>query len=125
MEIEQLRKEINHLLENVVEHSNSYSDNKPIPSLEISFILTKINKLHETMSILKYLLEEQERKTIKASILAAKSKSVVVIIENKITPTKKQIKTVEDNFKQKPIVKLIDAFSLNDRYLFANELFHK
>lgn len=133
MEIEQLRKEINHLLENVVEHSNAYSDNKPIPSLEISFILTKINKLHESMSILKYLLEEQEKKTIKASILATKSKGVeliiekekVVIIENKISPTKKQIKTVEDNFNQKPITKLIDAFSLNDRYLFANELFHK
>jgi hypothetical protein len=32
---------------------------------------------------------------------------------------------VSDKFSQTPIASLKDAFSLNDRYLFANELFNK
>ncbi|PJA07946.1 MAG: hypothetical protein COX70_05130 [Flavobacteriales bacterium CG_4_10_14_0_2_um_filter_32_8] len=133
MEIEQLRKEINHLLENIVEHSNSYSENKSIPSLEISFVLAKVNKLHESLMVLKYLLEEQEKKTKKSIASTTEPKPVeliiekedTIIVEHNVVAIKKQIITVEDNLKQKSIKKLIDAFSLNDRYLFANELFNK
>ena len=133
MEIEQLRKELNHLLENVVNHSEQFSEGRSIPSLEINVVLAKINKMKENLIVLKYLLGEQEKKAKKMSsftesvkpIEISSSKEEPLIVEDKITPVKKQPKTVEDNLKQQPIKKLIDAFSLNDRYLFANELFHK
>lgn len=133
MEIEQLRKELNHLLGNIVEHSGSYSDNRPIPSLEISFVLAKVNKLKETLVVLKYLLEKQEKQGKKANLSTAELKPVEQIIENektiiveqKVIASKKPIITIKDQLKQQPIKKLMGAFSLNDRYLFANELFKK
>ena len=33
--------------------------------------------------------------------------------------------SVAEQIQQAPIVKLVDAFTLNDRYLYANELFNK
>jgi hypothetical protein len=145
MEIEQLRQEINQLLDNVVKHSNNYNENRSIPSLEIKFILSKVNKLQESMVILKYLLEEQENKAKKSSSIIKESAPEIIIgkIEESIAvkvetivvekievesidpPINKSTKTVEDSLKLKPIKILIDAFSLNDRYLFANELFNK
>ncbi len=144
MEIEELRKEINHLLANVVEHSNSYSDNRPIPSLEISFILTKVNKLQESMAVLKHLLEKQEQKALnistsekeiisseKEQIVQAEKLEEVEEVDEKVETKKtsslmnESAKTVEVNLKLKPIKNLVDAFSLNDRYLYSNELFQK
>ena len=47
MEIDEIRQELNDLLENVVDHSGRYTAERPIPSLEISFVLSKINKMQE------------------------------------------------------------------------------
>ena len=161
MEIEQLRKEINELLENVVEHSNNYSGNRQIPSLEISFVLSKINKMQEALIILKHLLNEQElelkrqKKIAPKEILIEKKEEytepTIVVqeqkIEESILPKKEvvenqnheippktkaiEISTITEKPKAKkdieklPISKIVDAFSLNDRYLYANELFDK
>lgn len=154
MEIEQLRQELNDLLENVVEHSQRYSGNRPIPSLEISFVLTKINKMQETLIILKHLLKEEEKGKKKASQLRREEKTSPIIeeeIEEVITQAEKIIdeiiEPVSDNkpeektemisedienrkikgasIEQLPIANLADSFSLNDRYLYANELFEK
>jgi hypothetical protein len=133
MEIEQLRKEINQLLENVVEHSDDYANNRPIPSLEISFILTKISKLQEAMIVLQYLLEKKELEFKKESNPVKLLNKIEVTSENKEhiindndeASETKTSEIVEENINQKPIQKLIDALSLNDRYLFANELFNK
>ena len=62
MEIEQLRKELNHLIESVAERSQKYDGGKPIPSLEISVLLAKINKIQEHLVILGYLLQEEEKR---------------------------------------------------------------
>ena len=161
MEIEQLRKEINELLENVVEHSGNYSGNRQIPSLEISFVLTKINKMQEALIILKHLLKEQEIDIKRQKKLAAQEELIEKQAE-KIEPTilvektilqepilekeevleeivieqHTEIKTIEvviapekpkakKDIEKLPIPKLVDAFSLNDRYLYANELFDK
>jgi hypothetical protein len=141
MEIEQLRKEINELLENVVEHSNSYSGNRQIPSLEISFVLTKINKMQELLIILKHLLKENERNIKQQKKIEKEGRSIIqeeVVME--IVPEKEELiqPTIADvevtqekvtpavkDFERHPIPKLIDALSLNDRYLYANELFNK
>lgn len=154
MEIAELRQELNDLLENVVEHSQRYSGNRPIPSLEISFVLTKINKMQETLIILKHLLKEEEKGKKKASQLRREEKTSPIIeeeIEEVITQAEKIIdeiiEPVSDNkpeektemisedienrkikgasIEQLPIANLADSFSLNDRYLYANELFEK
>ncbi len=146
MEIERLRKELNELLENVVDHSQRYSENRPIPSLEISFVLSKINKMQEGLTILKYLLEQQElahKSSSKKQVVFKKmededddwgeEEGVIQpaiepepVEENKtITEEQElQVKPVA-NIEQIPINKLVDALTLNDRYLYANELFGK
>jgi len=155
MEITELRQELNDLLENVVEHSQRYSGNRPIPSLEISFVLTKINKMQETLIILKHLLKEEEKGKKKASQIK-KEEIIAPVIEEKIEEvisqaekivdeiiepisennnSEEEIEMVSDNeenhksnvssIEQLPIANLADSFSLNDRYLYANELFEK
>lgn len=153
MEIEQLRKEINELLENVVEHSNAYSGNKPISSLEISFVLSKINKMQEAFIILKHLLNKQEVDIKRQKKLAEQDKLTEPKIEQIKTFVAEEKPEVQELIVEKieeqlitepvemivepekpkakkdieklPIAKLVDAFSLNDRYLYANELFKK
>ncbi len=150
MEIEQLRKEINELLENVVEHSNNYSGNRQIPSLEISFVLTKINKMQEALIILKHLIKENELEIKRQKKIDAFQSNMIkedpvtlsptqaipqeIIEKEPLTiQTEVEIKQPTSEIKQKsaknierlPITKLVDTFSLNDRYLYANELFKK
>lgn len=163
MEIEQLRKELNDLLDNVVEHSSNYSGNRQIPSLEISYVLTKINKMQETLIILKHLIKEEEKQIKKekqqkrqlaqeAEIKKAEEEKVELEVQPEVVvedtqPEIEELPTVEaedinepiiteeelveqptatlTNMEQLPITKLVDAFSLNDRYLYANELFGK
>ncbi len=159
MEIEQLRKELNDLLDNVVDHSSNYSGNRQIPSLEISYVLTKINKMQETLIILKYLIKEEEKQIKKdkqqKSQLIQEQKNVInevekeaqelniqseIVVEEKEVENSIQEKAEEvkdqiikeqeittpiTNIEQLPISKLVDSFSLNDRYLYANELFGK
>lgn len=142
MEIEQLRQELNHLLENVVDHSGRYSEARPIPSLEVSFVLKKINKMQENLTILKYLLKEQEkfskqmggsdRKTdIEDPIVESIEREEETIIDKVIQSEPVQENVSEDpplkkeETEQPSISKLSDGLTLNDRYLFANELFNK
>lgn len=150
MEIDQLRQELNDLLDNVVEHSENYSGNRQIPSLEISYVLTKINKMQETLIVLKNLLKEEERENKRRSKAKREQETIdkdKVLIEEKveivevepIVETEKLVEPINEeapvqkvaevkkpnNIEQLPIAKLVDALSLNDRYLFANELFDK
>lgn len=177
MEIGQLRKEINDLLENIVEHSSNYSNNRPIPSLEVSYVLKKVNRMQETLIILKHLLEQEELRIKQSrSYHAQQTPSstevpapVIEIIkedplpspaefvetpestpepitefptseatpEEKITLQDEPLidsdaqeeqhpeKPVRSALESRPIARLIDALTLNDRYLYANELFNK
>lgn len=157
MEIDRLRKELNELLDNLADHSERYSGNRPIPSLEISFVLSKVNKMQEKLVVLRHLLEEQENssKHNKPKLILPKmdeddeegfgieeekiSPEVAVGQDEKIedeieatiesegtdvvAPNEQETKT--PNIEQLPISKIIDAITLNDRYLYANELFQK
>ena len=60
MEIQEIRQELNQLLENIVDHSGRYNEERLIPSLEVNFVLSKINKMQEKLAVLKFLLEQQE-----------------------------------------------------------------
>ena len=140
MEIHRLRKELNELLDNIVDHSKRYSDERPIPSLEISFVLSKIHRMEEKLIVLRHLLEEKEnsnksfdKKAIKFPKMEdeddieieeeLKSESVINVepVAEKVEDAPKK----KTNIEQLPVNKLIDALTLNDRYLFANELFKK
>jgi len=153
MEIEQLRQEINELLENVVKHSNNYTGKEHLSTLDASFILKKVNKVQESLTILKYLLEakHQERgegkteppvKTINIEeveeltdtsdmkeFLVEKEPEEekgepIIVAEIEATEEEKEHTKVE-NIEHPPIAKLSDGLTLNDRYLYANELFNK
>lgn len=148
MEIEDIRKELNDLLENVVDHSSRYSAERPIPSLEISFVLSKVNKMQENLTILKYLLEQKERlskqttKTNKKEFVEAVKEDIIeqqpsgqteriersISVAEEVAVTdlpQEPIAKKPSSIEQPAIPKLIDALTLNDRYLYANELFDK
>lgn len=142
MEIEQLRKEFNLVLANITEHSERFTGSDHLPALEVSVMMSKINKLQEIAAILKHTIHTKEEKRrsfhkVEPSIVSETKKQVIVdetetelIIETKETITEIKSSTtskssISDKFLHTPIASLKDAFSLNDRYLFANELFKK
>jgi hypothetical protein len=156
MEIGHIRKELTELLENIVEHSNKYSEDRTIPSLEVGVVLTKINRLQDGMSVLRHLLEKQEKeaKHQRQKERIVRAESLVESIETnnlgnevfedilavelpieivqEIIPIKEESLIIEEGEKieakhgeLKAIPKLMDSLTLNDRYLYANELFNK
>lgn len=165
MEIEQLRKEINQILANITEHSERFTGKEYLPSLEVSVLMSKINKLQELSAVLKYKIQQKEenRRSSNKQPQAVEIKEPTPVIEKtpapviedtlvqevkaeteqviepvvepqpvvqeikieKTSPTKTTKSSVSDKFLHTPIPSLKDAFSLNDRYLFANELFKK
>jgi DNA repair exonuclease SbcCD ATPase subunit len=131
MEIEQIRKELNHLLNSVVDHSTKYSDERPIPSLEISFVLTKINKMKENLVVLNYLLKEKEKSSKR---LNDSEREIAKTKQNEEQKNNTEIEmstsiqeknNTAESIVQIPVLKLADALTLNDRYLYANQLFDK
>jgi len=148
MEIEQLRKEFNQVLANIYEHSERFTGSDHLPALEVSVMMSKINKLQEIAAILKHTIHSKEEKrrsfhkvepTIvseiknqtmveETEIIIEKSIDVSVVTQEIITEVKPESTSktsISDKFSHSPITSLKDAFSLNDRYLFANELFKK
>jgi hypothetical protein len=145
MEIGRIRKELTELIDNITEHSNKYTGQRTIPSLEVGVVLTKINRLQEGMAVLRHLLEEQEikakeeRKNYRTNEPAPrreKTENVQIIAQQEaVEPAvaakveevviQKEVVLEAINLEQPTIPKLIDALTLNDRYLYANELFNK
>lgn len=147
MPIQKLRKELNDLLESVVAHSESFSENRPISSLEISVVLAKITKMQESLAVLKFLLSNQEKELSTAKkapkILNEIAINTININEATNTPEtlpsysntnfdvkeqakiKTQPEEIAQKLKKHTLKNLKEAFSLNDRYLYANELFNK
>lgn len=165
MEIEQLRKEINQILANITEHSERFTGKEYLPSLEVSVLMSKINKLQELSAVLKYKIQQKEENrrssnkqpqaveikeptpiiektpepviedTLEQELKAENEQVIEPVVEpqpvaqeikiEKASPTKTTKSSVSDKFLHTPISSLKDAFSLNDRYLFANELFKK
>lgn len=136
MEIEQLRQELNHLLDNLVEHSQTLSEERQIPPLEISVVLAKVNQLQEKLVVLRHLLNEQEqkRKAERQQQLKKQSEDIPkveiplqvdsIIVEEE-PQEKTETSTVQPEKTEISSRSLTDVFSLNDRYLYANELFNK
>lgn len=60
MNSKEKREEIVALIDNIKEHSDRLSKMPHMPLLEVSAILSKINKLHENTVVLKYLLATEQ-----------------------------------------------------------------
>lgn len=134
MEIEQLRKEFNLVLANITEHSERFTGSDHLPALEVSVMMSKINKLQEIAAILKHTIhtkEEKRRSFYKVEpTIVSETKQQVIVDESRKSEVETKSATISkssisDKFLHTPIELLKDAFSLNDRYLFANELFKK
>lgn len=160
MEIQQLRKEFNELLAKINQHSERFTCEDHLPSLEVSVLISKVQKLQEVAIVLKYSIEQKEENLIQRRNLQSTKNEIVeekleekveaVVEEEPVTIMEDKVELVEeklqenevvtemkepvievaknsvgDKFLQTPIASLKDAFSLNDRYLLANELFEK
>lgn len=162
MEVKKIRQELNELIKNIVEHSESFPANRSIPSLEVSAVISKVNKMQERLAVLKYLLEIQEnqQKVIPSQKSTTTQEEELVEPESTISETtiteqvaepeapafetpevppqekmeekgtiaEEDLKTKQEiaqKLSRTPIKSLKEAFSLNDRYLYANELFDK
>ena len=73
---------------------------------------------------------EQVEELVKpiTEVVIEETETVVVneiVEEKKEAINENQLGSVAEQIQQTPIVRLADAFSLNDRYLYANELFNK
>ena len=103
MEIGRIRKELTALLDNIVEHSNKYSEDRTIPSLEVGVVLTKINRLQDGMSVLRHLLEKQEKeaknKRQKERIVRAESLVDSIATNNLENKAMEEISAVENLLK--------------------------
>lgn len=60
MNIQDKRSEITSLIDNIKKHSDRLMELESLPLLEISVVLSKINKLYESTLILKYLTAKEQ-----------------------------------------------------------------
>lgn len=187
MDSQSKRREVTALIDNIKDHSDRLRNHDSIPLLEMSVILSKINRLHEATLILKYLLakdqhheeeefgssnyitnafvkdpktrlkeleaEEKEEEKEEQKVEAEQSSesaigevqeekpepeenvSIDEVIEklekeevNSLPDLNEQYLEEEDNslgeqLQKQPIADLVAAIGLNERYLYANELF--
>lgn len=151
MEIEQLHKELTHLLNNVADHTDGFSGDRQLQSLEVATVLVKINKIQEKLIILKHLIEIDEASAeqnsyVEKEIIEEKPVDVAsplidedqTVLSNddvkqeffekeivEVKPVEEVVSSVVEQLQQAPIKSLVDTLTLNDRYLYANELFDK
>lgn len=152
MDKSNIRKEIAALINSIKEHSDNIGDNKHIPQLELELILHKIEKLYQKSIVFNHLNSNGDnaissKPIVETPKVEAKQEVVKPVVsekpidlfgteipsviekpkqEKKVEKKeeKKEEKVVVPNKIQKPSIQdLTKAIGLNDKFLFANELF--
>lgn len=138
-----MRKDITTLIDDVKYQSDSLTDLERLPVIQLNVFLAKINMItRKTTILLHYLeMESEKQKKIrhedqKAPVVedvASSSNEIedtpdvevveTEIIKSEVKVEKKKIDNVEDKLKQIAIVDLTTAIGINEKYLFASELF--
>ena len=138
-----MRKDITTLIDDVKYQSDSLTDLDRLPVIQLNVFLAKINMItRKTTILLHYLeMESEKQKNIRQEKQNAKvvedipsntSEKEVAPHVTSIEPDPiklevkeedKKIDNVEDKLKQIAIVDLITAIGINEKYLFASELF--
>lgn len=144
-DVAKIRKELTNLVDKLKEQSDSVSNMEHVPSLEINVMMARVNRLYEKAVLYKHILiaEESLKEQVPAQSFSS-NEPVTPIIE---TPEETSAPTVkaennslsstqtlkpETNIPEKrkssllegtPISNIKKHLGINERYLFANELF--
>ncbi len=148
-----IRKEIAALINNIKEHSDNIGDNKHIPQVELELILHKIEKLYQKSIVFNHLnsngeigqnttisipVEETPKVEIKQEVVKPVVSEKPIDLfgseilnvaekpkqEKKVDKKEEKPVVVVPNKIQKPSIQdLTKAIGLNDKFLFANDLF--
>lgn len=148
-----IRKEIAALINSIKEHSDNIGDNKHIPQIELELILHKIEKLYQKSIVFNHLNSNGEvgqnttisKPVVETPKVEVKQEMVKPVVsekpidlfgseippaieksklEKKVEKKEEKPVVVVPNKIQKPSIQdLTKAIGLNDKFLFANELF--
>lgn len=148
MDLKEMRKDITNLIDDIKYTSDSLTDLDRLPVIQLNVILAKINLLTKKTTILLHYVEkhgEEQKKIRFSSEKESPVEDVTPIPEvEKDTPVEdntavpevemETVKSetngensnsgnVEDRLKQITIKDLTTAIGINEKYLFASELF--
>ena len=133
MDKNQIRKDIEGLIENIKEHFDNALNYDHIPQLELETILSKIQKLHHKAIVFHYLNEKQfEDEHTTAYVHISKEPEIKPKVQTdlfggpvnpKPTATAAQKTEPASEKKQAAIDDIRSAIGLNEKFQFINELF--
>jgi hypothetical protein len=133
-ELSGMREDITSLIDDIKYHSDTLTDLERLPVIQLKVILAKINKLTEKTTILLHYVEKEGKlseieREIKAESKtelhqpeveeATKTTQAEPVSENGSKP-----KNVEEKLKSIVIKDLNTAIGINEKYLYASELFN-
>jgi len=140
MDLNKLRKEITVIIDDIKYHSDSLTELERLPVIQLKVILAKINKLNEKTTILLHYVEMQSQDSSNTSASENDAKSSAdkkhnidtetneAVEKEKIDPVEEAIKVndkkvVEEIGREKTMPDLMSAIGINEKYLYASELF--
>ena len=131
MDKNQIRKDIESLIDNIKEHFDNALDHDHIPQLELESIVNKIEKLHQKAIIFHYLNEKhQESDRTPMNIEPMTDSSLTApqqtdLFGSAIAPKQPvQTKPISQAEKRTDSISDINtAIGINEKFQFINELF--
>ena len=148
MDLKEMRKDITNLIDDIKYTSDSLTDLDRLPVIQLNVILAKINLLTKKTTILLHYVEKQGEEQKKIRFSSEKESPVEDVtpipevekdtpVEDNTAVPEVEMETVksetngensnsgnvEDRLKQITIKDLTTAIGINEKYLFASELF--
>jgi len=139
MDLKKMREDITDLIDDIKYKSDDLTDLDRLPIIQLNVILAKINTLTKKTTILLHYVEKQGEDQKKIKFSQKKEELVVekpVSEEPLIPPTeiealvpepeveKTETDDLETRLKQIAVKDLSTAIGINEKYLFASELFN-
>lgn len=106
MNIEEKRKELNTIIDNIKEHSDRLTGFKNIPTLELSAIISKSQKLLEGFVILKYMIENEkpsldlQEEEEDADVVMPVVETPIEIEEEEVIPMEEEVEAVQEEMEE-------------------------
>jgi hypothetical protein len=143
-DVAKIRKELTNLVDKLKEQSDNVSNMEHVPSLEINVMMARVNRLYEKAVLYKHILiaEESLKEQMQAPELIVSEtqtseainseiqEELIVITEVPKKNTNHSAPVIETSEKKKnsisdgkPISSIKKYLGINERYLYANELF--
>lgn len=144
-DVAKIRKELTNLVDKLKEQSDNVSNMEHVPSLEINVMMARVNRLYEKAVLYKHILiAEESLKEQVPALSFSSNEPLTPVIETIVEPsaptlknenntnlstqaTKSETKIPEKRkgslLEGAPISNIKKYLGINERYLFANELF--